>query len=395
MDAAVIQVNMLGGFSIRRGDAEVTVNARSKKLCLLLACLIRERKRTVLYSELLDLLWEGQDSDSTAFNALKAILHRARNFLDELVPGQGRALILSREGGCQWNPEAPVSVDTEEFCALARRAAQDARGQLSAGTAALALYRGRYLPMLAGSTWAAAEAGQLHQLYLSTALNILPLLAEAGRWQEVKDLSCAAFALEPHMEQLCRTYMEALYRLDRRQEAVRVYEEFQERLLAQKKMMPSDGLREFYRRVQRDSRPEALSPVLLLEQLQELPSQGALMCEYDFFRIVCHSMARLAGRSGEPIHIALISVVGEGDSPVAWNSLKRVMNNLRGIILSSLRRGDAAARCSASQYVLLLPQATYENSRMVCTRITRAFVRQYPHSPARLRVSVQPLPSAE
>ena len=84
MDAAVIQVNMLGGFSIRRGDAEVTVNARSKKLCLLLACLIRERKRTVLYSELLDLLWEGQDSDSTAFNALKAILHRARNFLDEL-----------------------------------------------------------------------------------------------------------------------------------------------------------------------------------------------------------------------------------------------------------------------------------------------------------------------
>ena len=63
MDAAVIQVNMLGGFSIRREDAEVTVNARSKKLCLLLACLIRERQRTVLYSELLDLLWEGQDSD--------------------------------------------------------------------------------------------------------------------------------------------------------------------------------------------------------------------------------------------------------------------------------------------------------------------------------------------
>lgn len=391
MDAAVIQVNMLGGFSIRCGDAEVTVNARSRKLCLLLACLIRERKRTVLYSELLELLWEGQTPDAAAFNALKAILHRARNFLDGLAPGQGRALILSREGGCQWNPEAPLVVDAEEFCALAGRAAQDNRGQLAAGTGALALYKGRYLPMLAGNAWASSVAAELHRLYLGTALNILPLLAEKGQWQTAANLSGAAFTLEPYMEQLCHTYMEALYHLGRKPEALQVYEEYQERLLAQKKMMPSDSLREFYRQLQRDSGPEVLSPVLLLEQLQELPSQGSLMCEYDFFRVVCHSMARMAKRSGEPIHVALISVVGEGGNPVAWNSLKRVMANLREVILRSLRRGDTAARCSASQYVVLLPQATYENSRMVCDRITRAFARQYPHSPARLRVSVQPL----
>ena len=67
------------------------------------------------------------------------------------------------------------------------------------------------------------------------------------------------------------------------------------------------------------------------------------------------------------------------------------MDNLQGIILGRLRQGDAAARCSASQFVLLLPQASYENGLRVCARITRAFARQFPHSPASVQVSVQSL----
>ena len=43
------------------------------------------------------------------------------------------------------------------------------------------------------------------------------------------------------------------------------------------------------------------------------------------------------------------------------------------------------------QYIILLPQANYENSRMVADRLVSAFYRRYPHSPARLRYTVQPL----
>lgn len=43
---------------------------------------------------------------------------------------------------------------------------------------------------------------------------------------------------------------------------------------------------------------------------------------------------------------------------------------------------------------LLLPQASFENSRRFCRRITKAFVRQYPHSPALLQTSVRPLEPA-
>ena len=66
------------------------------------------------------------------------------------------------------------------------------------------------------------------------------------------------------------------------------------------------------------------------------------------------------------------------------------MENLQEL-RTSLRKGDIAARCSVSQYILMLPQANYENSCKVCERIIRAFARRYPRSPACLHRSVQTL----
>ena len=81
----------------------------------------------------------------------------------------------------------------------------------------------------------------------------------------------------------------------------------------------------------------------------------------------------------------------ENNVDLSQRSLSRAMENLQEQIRNNLRRGDAASRCSASQYILMLPHANYENSCMVCERIIRAFTRQYPHSPAELHYSVQPL----
>ena len=67
------------------------------------------------------------------------------------------------------------------------------------------------------------------------------------------------------------------------------------------------------------------------------------------------------------------------------------MENLCELVRLSLRRGDVASRCSVSQFIILLPRANYENSCRVMERIVRQFGRQYPHSPALLRYSVQPL----
>ena len=67
------------------------------------------------------------------------------------------------------------------------------------------------------------------------------------------------------------------------------------------------------------------------------------------------------------------------------------MEKLPPLLRGNLRRGDVISRCSVSQFVIMLPQANYENSCMVAERLTGAFYRRYPHSSARLRCMVQPL----
>lgn len=395
MNTDPVQIQMLGGLSVCRGGTWIHAGGRSRKSCLLLAYLILERERPVPYGELIGLIWDGpQEQDAVRVNALKAILHRIRNFLDRLGEGAGRELLLSRDGCFQWNPKVSVSIDAEEFSRLIRESGQegDEDRRLELWIRAAALYRGEFLPSLASWSWASAKGGELHRAYLDTMLKILPMLTDQGRWQEAAQLSGEAFALEPCREDLCRWLMESFLQLGLRDEAAQTYEGLHQRMMSQVGTLPAAPLRELYRQSKQEKEPWAVTPIALMEQLHEPPGFGALLCEYDFFRTICHSMARAAVRTGKSPHIALISISSKSGSPLAWHSLNRAMDNLQELIRARLRRGDAFSRCSASQFIMLLPGASFENSQMVCDRITRAFARQYPHSPARLEIYIQPLP---
>lgn len=392
MNANPLRVQMLGEFSIFHNEKVLRISERSRKLCLLLAVLIWERSRPIPCEELAGLLQIDQHSGS--LNTLKALIHRARTCLDQLEPGAGRQLLLSRGGCYQWNPEFPIILDAETFAQLGQESKQENEQRLTLELKALELYQGDLLPALSGQPWAAARARELRELYLSLLLDALPVLSVQDRWEEMDQLTCAALPLAPCQEELCRWRMEILSHLNRQHEAVRVYEDFQDQLLAQLGLLPSDSLRELYWQLQPAQDARSVSPANLLERLQEPPRPGALMCNFDFFRAVCHSTARMAERSGNSLHVALISVTGPDASALSRNSLERAMDNLEGVIRSHMRRGDTAARCSASQFVLLLPWASYKNGLMICDRISRAFARQFPHSPAQLQFSVQPLLSS-
>lgn len=165
-----------------------------------------------------------------------------------------------------------------------------------------------------------------------------------------------------------------------------------ELLLSQFGVMPSDEVLSLYREAVRTVNDHTVPAGVILEQLRETSGKnGALLCDYDVFKAIYQCFARAVARSGDAIHLALLSITGTDGKELSRRSLDRVVENLQEIICAGLRKGDVAARCSVSQFVFLLPQANYENSCMVCDRILRSFVRQYPHSPAQLHATVQPL----
>ena len=393
--ADMLRIRMLGDFSIQRGPAEINDSGnRSKKVWLLLAYMIYCRNRPVTQDELITLLWNEQERSSNPLNALKTMLHRARSFLDQMEDGAGHQLVLRRGGSYAWNPGVPLQVDIDEFDALCKAGADagSEEKQLELWTRALALYRGDFLSRLSSEPWVVPISAYFHNLYIQTVGTVLPLLEARGRWPEIETLCRTAVEVEPYEEEFYRFLMRALVQAGNQREAVAVYEDMSQLLFSNFGVMPSDETRALYREIARTINDRAVSPDLLMEQLRESDGPGgALVCDYDFFTAIYHAAARAVARNGDAVHIALISLVSGNGKELPRRSLDRAMDNLQEVIRSGLRRGDVAARCSGSQFILMLPQANYENSCKVCDRILRAFARQYPHSPARLNVSVQPL----
>ena len=126
--------------------------------------------------------------------------------------------------------------------------------------------------------------------------------------------------------------------------------------------------------------------VILGDQIGNI--SGALLCDYDFFRMMYQAKARMIARTGDAIHIALLTLQSRTKSDIAPKSIEIAMDNLEKHLCTSLRKGDLIARCSVSQFVIMLPQANYENSCAVCQRFIDSFERKYPHSPLKINYFV-------
>lgn len=391
---SILKIQMLGGFSLSWNGREITdSDNRSRKVWLLLAYMICCRSHSIPQNELFGLLW-GDEGTTNPVNALKTMFHRVRTMLDGLGNGAGHTLIVRREGSYTWNEAIPISVDVEEFEALCQSAAAqtDPQAQLKLHLDALELYRGDFLQKLSSEPWIVPQCTYFHNLYLRTLRSILPLLREQQRQSDIVALCNRAILVEPYDEGLYQFLMRAQLDLEDQQGVIRTYEAMSELLYANFGIMPADESKAIYREAVRTVNERSMDLGLLREQLEEASvTSGALLCDYDFFRIIYQAEARAVARNGDAVHIALLSAAGDESKPLSRRSLDCCMDNLQDVIVGNLRKGDVVSRCSVSQYILMLPQANYENSCMVCDRIIRAFARQYPHSPATLSCTVQPL----
>lgn len=395
MNGPTLQVQMLGQFTLRYGDRTISdSDDRSRRVWSLLAYMLYNHDRSFAQEELIHLYWSNSEKSADPGNALKSIFHRIRTALDKLQPGLGRLLIRRKAGRYFWNNVMPLSLDIEDFEAHfhAAEAAGDDDVRLAEYQSALALYAGDPLPRMTDEIWTIPIVAYYHSLYTRAAAGAIELLEKQERTAEAVALCRRAIHIEPYQEDLYEHLMRGLLRTGDMKGAMSVYEEMSEQLFAHFGVMPSETLRTLYRQATRTVNDRTLTMDEVCSQLEEpAPHGGAMVCEYDFFKILYRAEARSIARNGHSANICLLSVSGKDGEMLARRSLDPAMNNLQVLVQNNLRRGDVIARCSISQYIILLPQANYENSRMVADRLVSAFYRRYPHSPARLRYTVQPL----
>ena len=391
MDA--LQIRMFGEFSLQAGDMTVSdAGSRTRKVWLLLACLLCHRGRVIPQRRLMELLWGEDPAISNPENTLRITFHRARTLLNQLWPTAGHDLLQRRDNGYVWNDQIPVSVDSETFDVLCSRNTGDDDQLLQDLLEALDLYRGGFLEKLSSETWIIPMAVHFHNLYISSVIRAGKLLSDRGRHREAAGLCLRAAAQEAYHEPLYQLLIQQLAAAGDTQAAARVYEDLSRRLFDDFGIRPGEEVRAVYRQCVHSPSDQSLAMDTVLEHLQEPePVAGAMRCDYDYFKVLCHAESRALERSGNATHVALLSVSSGSDIPLSRRTLNRVMDQLGQQIRLNLRRGDIFSQCSVSQYIIMLPNCNYENSCMVCRRLLGAFARRHPHVTARLSFMVQPL----
>ena len=386
-----LKIQMLGGFSLRLGDRELQdTDTRSKKVWVLLAYLIIHREQTVTQRTLIDLLWGDEPDSTNPENALRITMHRTRTLLEQLSPELGRGMILRRRGGYQWNGGGEV--DSERFEALCRKTTEDPELRLRNLMEAISLYRGDYLPRQSGEVWVVSTAAYLHNLFVSAAQEAVELLIQQGRSHEAAGVCRRCLALEPYHEGFCRELMQLLAAAGDRRGAAEVYDRLSKRLFDDFGISPSEETRAVYRAAAHSPEDRVLSIDDVMGNLRESDApSGALQCDFDYFRIVCHALSRTMERSGGAAHVALLDVISTAEREMPRQTMDRVMGQLSQQIRLSLRRGDVFCQCSASQFTVLLRWANFENCQMICDRILRNFRRAYPYVPIRIAYQIRPL----
>lgn len=386
-----LKVQMLGGFALRLDGHELLdTDTRSKKAWILMAYLICQREFTVPQKKLIDLLWGEEPNSVNPENALRITMHRTRALLEQFSPEAGRSMIQRRRGGYQWG--VPVEeVDAEVFERLCRQKADDPQQRLSNLLEALAIYKGDFLPRQSAEVWVIPISTYLHNLYLSSAREAVDLLTAQGRTREAIEICRRAISLEPYSETFCQILMQLLAGGGDRKGAADVFAALNKRLFDDFGITPSEETRAVYRAAVYAPEDRLLSMDDVMNNLSESDAQpGALQCDYDYFRILCFATSRTMSRSGEAAHVALVNLAAEGKA-FPRNSVDRIMGQLSQQIRLNLRRGDLFCQCTVSQFAILLPKTSYEDSQKICDRILKAFHRAYPYINANVTYLLRPL----
>ena len=382
MERKVLQVNMFGEFTLTYGEKQLISSSRSKVIWNIIAYMLCHRGESVSSENLLSVIWKAEKNDNPS-GAMRTAIHRTRSMLSEFIGDEDCKFLIAKSGGYMWNPEVEVSLDKDLFDQKMKELnTADGEENIDTCLEILNLYRGKLLTMLDSELWVIPLQTHYHDHYESVIDRLMPALEREGRFEEGVFLCRRALQIDPYSEKIYQYLMRFFMALDQRQEVVKAYEEMS-KLLLEFGVMPDQESRAIYREALHSMKtgiiiaPEEISE--LLREQEEI--RGALVCDYDFFKMLYQSHARSIVRSGNVIHIALLTLKNRNKKEVSQRSLDLAMSSLEKHLAAALRKGDVITRCSATQYLVMLPCANYENSCRVCQRFIYSYERKHPHSP--------------
>ena len=225
--SAPLVADLLGPLRLAVGDRVLADDAwprRSARELLLL--LLATPGHRLPRDRVLDLLWPDADP-AVARNALYKALHALRRVLEPgLAAGAESAYVAVAGDAIGLRPEADVRVDVDVFEeGLAATGGSPPEARRRRLRDALALYRGALLASEPAIEWTVARREALRRVWRRAALDLAELDLAANASQAALPPLDALLAADAADEGALRLLMRALAAIDRRDEALRRYDQ--------------------------------------------------------------------------------------------------------------------------------------------------------------------------
>ncbi len=369
-----MQVYMFGRLRLVVDDLEITSDInRSLKLWNVLCYLIINRDRLIPQSEFIDIFWDDEDKSNPA-NALKTLISRIRTQLEPIFP-QNLNPIISGRSAYRFNPNIKCVLDIEEFEELYKNALNtniDITQKAEFYKKALCLYKGELLPRISTENWVIPLAVRYSNMYLEAVKSYASILYNLGHYEQINNICSKANIFAPLDEGINIWLIRSMLKLGNVLGALKHYQSAIDLLYKNLGVKPSDEFRELYKQIlEKGQNTESDLDTLQNELKEHCNQDGVFMCDYSFFKDIYCLESRRNMRNGNCIHIALITIsLRESNNPKILNN---AMDNMKDVLNKSLRKDDVVSRYSASQYVIMLPSANFEDATMVINRVIKMF----------------------
>ena len=388
----VIYVNMLGGFSISIGDKSIVdQNNQAKKPWSLLEYLITFRGRDIPVEELIDLFWKDEASNNPA-GALKTLMFRVRKLLEPLgYPTQ--ELIFQNRKAYGWTRDFLTVCDADKFedlCIQSESSEISREERLFLCLEAFSLYKGNFLPKSEWESWVVPIHTYYHTIYQKLVNRILTLLDEKKDYPTMIDVCQQTISIDPYGEDAHYYLICALYQSGNQLMALEHYQRVNDMFYNEFAITPSLRFKELYKLISDKKHGITMDLSTIRDILLEGSTRkGAFCCEPSVFRDIYQLETRAIERTGDSIFLCLLTISNLKGDLLKPAVQTRAMDELGEAIRNSLRRGDIFSRYSVSQYLMLLPTATYENGEKVLKRIIQNFKKEYSRKDLSITYSLQ------
>lgn len=239
----MVEFRLLGPLEFRVDRATVPLGGPRQRAVL--AVLLLNANRFVPADRVVRLVWD--DVPDSAGSNLRTYASRLRRLLH--LPGEAESRLESHDGGYLLRVE-PGELDLEAFEDLVQAAGQ-AEGAAAVDLlgSALARWRGRPLTGLSGSDGLDAEVARLTDRHDEVRERHLRARMDAGEPAEVVADVRTMLAVDPLRESLTDLLMRALHRSGRQAEALRVFRDTRDRLVAELGVEPGAALQRLHQQI--------------------------------------------------------------------------------------------------------------------------------------------------